>query len=257
VATSGDYNDLSNKPAPFDSNTLAKVATSGSYNDLLDKPEENIVLKDINTSYKYNVFIKNGTLTTAPICISIRVDSIPDKQYIEGDTLDLSGAVIVAVYEDGSERQVTGFTYPETTDQEVEITYTEFGGVWKPIVTIPAISLTGIRVDSIPDVEYIPGAALDLSGAVICATFSDGTEKQITGFAYPETVPLDTKQVEITYSAYGKIVATTIYLPIMNIDDFTYTENEDGTKTITGWNGTLLGVTSTEIMIPDSPNIIV
>lgn len=32
VATSGSYNDLSNKP------TLATVATSGSYNDLSDKP---------------------------------------------------------------------------------------------------------------------------------------------------------------------------------------------------------------------------
>ena len=32
VATSGSYNDLSNKP------TLAKVATSGSYNDLSNKP---------------------------------------------------------------------------------------------------------------------------------------------------------------------------------------------------------------------------
>jgi len=38
VATTGDYNDLTNKPAPFDPNTLATVATTGEYSDLLSKP---------------------------------------------------------------------------------------------------------------------------------------------------------------------------------------------------------------------------
>jgi len=38
VATSGDYNDLINIPAPFDPNTLATVATSGSYTDLTNIP---------------------------------------------------------------------------------------------------------------------------------------------------------------------------------------------------------------------------
>src|SRR5690606_5006200 len=38
VATSGSYNDLSNKPTIPTLPTLAPVATSGSYNDLSDKP---------------------------------------------------------------------------------------------------------------------------------------------------------------------------------------------------------------------------
>jgi len=33
VATTGDYNDLKNKP------NLSTVATTGSYNDLINKPE--------------------------------------------------------------------------------------------------------------------------------------------------------------------------------------------------------------------------
>ena len=43
VATSGSYNDLSDKPS------LADVATSGSYNDLRDKPS----LANVATSGKY------------------------------------------------------------------------------------------------------------------------------------------------------------------------------------------------------------
>ena len=38
VASSGDYTDLTNTPAPFNPNTLATVATTGSYSDLLGKP---------------------------------------------------------------------------------------------------------------------------------------------------------------------------------------------------------------------------
>lgn len=39
VATTGSYTDLSNKPAPFDPNTLATVATTGSYSDLTNIPD--------------------------------------------------------------------------------------------------------------------------------------------------------------------------------------------------------------------------
>jgi hypothetical protein len=38
VATSGSFNDLDDKPAPFDPGTLATVATTGSYTDLSNKP---------------------------------------------------------------------------------------------------------------------------------------------------------------------------------------------------------------------------
>lgn len=38
VASTGNFNELSNKPAPFDPATLASVAVSGSFNDLSDQP---------------------------------------------------------------------------------------------------------------------------------------------------------------------------------------------------------------------------
>ena len=38
VASTGNFNELENKPAPFDPATLASVAVSGSFNDLSDQP---------------------------------------------------------------------------------------------------------------------------------------------------------------------------------------------------------------------------
>lgn len=125
---------------------------SGSYNDLIDKPEYCITLKDVDTYYRYNVFIKNGTLTTSIACASIRVDSIPDKEYLEYDKLDISGAVVIAIGEDGSERQVTGFTYPEVVpsadNPEIIIHYVEFGRDFTATATLPSIkSMRDILID--------------------------------------------------------------------------------------------------------------
>ena len=57
VATSGSYNDLTNKPSLFSGAyadltgkpSLAAVATSGSYNDLSDKPKVLVPTKEILT----------------------------------------------------------------------------------------------------------------------------------------------------------------------------------------------------------------
>lgn len=40
------------------------------------------------------------------------------------------------------------------------------------------------------------------------------------------------------------------------LQDFTYTENSDGTATITDWKQTLNGSSSTELVVPDNPRII-
>ena len=60
VATSGDYNDLINTPAPFDPNTLAIVATTGSYTDLINIPA-NIVTDAayVHTDNNYTTTEKN------------------------------------------------------------------------------------------------------------------------------------------------------------------------------------------------------
>lgn len=117
----------------------------------VDKESDCIVLKDPDTLCRYHLFIKNGALTIAPLCVSIRVDSVPDRQYIEGCHLDLSDAVVFAVYEDGSERQVTNFTYPDTvtgTDtSDVIICYMEFGNVFTATANIVVTPLHEALVD--------------------------------------------------------------------------------------------------------------
>lgn len=43
---------------------------------------------------------------------------------------------------------------------------------------------------------------------------------------------------------------------VLSLIDFKYTDNKDGTVTLTAWKGTLNGVASTELVIPNDTRII-
>lgn len=122
--------------------------------------------------------------------------------------------------------------------------------------------IESIAVTTMPDrVKYAPGEHFDPTGMVITATCADGTTREITDYTYT-TDPLveGTTSVSIIYSEngvdYELPVAITCSMASI-LTDFTYSDNGDGTYTITGWDGTYNGEASTEIVIPDYENIIV
>lgn len=90
VATSGDYNDLSNTPAPFsgsyndltDAPALAPVATSGAYADLSGTP----ALADVATSGAY------GDLSGAPALVPVATSGAYSD--LSNRTYDLMGDAV-------------------------------------------------------------------------------------------------------------------------------------------------------------------
>jgi hypothetical protein len=67
VASTGNFNELSNKPAPFDPATLASVAVSGSFNDLADQPApfDPSTLATVATTGAYSALSGKPSLGTA------------------------------------------------------------------------------------------------------------------------------------------------------------------------------------------------
>ena len=65
-------------------------------------------------------------------------------------------------------------------------------------------------------------------------------------------------EVLVSGTAYSGIkLATPLPQDLINkLTDFKYTDNYDGTVTLTDWNKTLNGVSSTELVIPDDSRII-
>ena len=126
-------------------------------------------------------------------------------------------------------------------------------------------AIKNIEVTSMPSkTEYVTGEYFDPTGMVVSAIAYDGTTKEIVDYTLPESYLTNgTTYVEISYIDAGLIYTVNVpvtvneFDPAIQLIDFTYTENDNGTYTITGWKETLNGESSTEMIIPNNGLIIV
>ena len=152
---------------------------------------------------------------------SIAVTTAPTKTtFAWGDTLDLAGIKVTATYSDDSTLDVTnactyspanGDVLPTAGSVTVNISYAEGADSETATQSITVTKeLTGIAWTTEPTkTEYTVGDKLDLTGAVITASFNDGSTSAVTSSATfspaDESTLSDEGEVEITatYSTGG------------------------------------------------------
>lgn len=125
-----------------------------------------------------------------------------------------------------------------------------------------SLAVTGIEVASMPtNTTYMEGQAFDPTGMVVNAILADGSTSEIADYTYGNVTG---SEFVISYiDVSGAIVSTTINLTVTEFDptveliDFEYDANDDGTYTITGWKQTLNGEQSTEMILPNNSLIII
>lgn len=130
---------------------------------------------------------------------------------------------------------------------------------------VSSLKCTGIEITNMPDkAEYTDGEKFDPTGMVVVATYSDGSTKEISDYTYYSgSLTEDMDDIEISYTEAGFTYTDIAHISVGPFDaaksliDFDYTDNQDGTYTITGWKQTLNGEPSTELIVPDNPSIIV
>ena len=124
--------------------------------------------------------------------------------------------------------------------------------------------VSSIEVTTMPDeIEYYAGEYFDPTGMVVTATCEDGSVIEITNYTCSDNqFVIGANTIIISYIEAGNTYTTTITVNAIEFDaatvlvDFNYIDNGDGTYTITAWKGTKNGVASTEMIVPDSSNII-
>jgi hypothetical protein len=123
---------------------------------------------------------------------------------------------------------------------------------------------TSMEITTMPNkTEYAEGKdlTLDLTGMVVTLYREDGTNEIIENYTYTETRTDSNLTVIIEYTEFGQTFSETLEFNITPFDpeiqlvDFEYTNNGDGTYTITDWKQTLNGEPSTELIIPDNSRI--
>ena len=128
--------------------------------------------------------------------------------------------------------------------------------------------ITGIEITTPPTkTEYVRGQKFDPSGMVVTAIKPDGSNFDLTDYVYqtePFMVVGENIEFEITYTKFGRtyksspiLITVTEFVPEVELVDFGYNTNTDGSYTLTSWRGTTDGTSSTELVVPDNTLIVV
>lgn len=146
---------------------------------------------------------QSGTTTTTPdqskdslAQIKLNYDNMKTTYY-EGQAIDFTGLIVTASYNDGSTKEVTDYTWDESTfdankrgDQYVKIIYTEAGitktrSIHVVVKTIleSVNNVIGITATT-SKTKYKYNEELDLSDLVVTAFYEDGTSRVLNDTEY-------------------------------------------------------------------------
>ena len=148
-------------------------------------------IREVQVSYtndQKETAAASQTISIAPKAVSkLEITREPDKkQYLTGESFDKTGMIITAVYNDGTEADVTAacvVTPDPLTEGLTEVTISYGGRTTKVTgitVTTP-VTLERIEITKAPDkVSYVEGQHFDQTGMKVTAYYSDGGEEDVT-----------------------------------------------------------------------------
>ena len=171
-------------------------------------------------------------LSLKPLVLaSISMNSNPTKiTYIEGESLDISGAAINLNYTNGGHEStpvtaamVTGYNPGVIGSQTVTVTYNGMNTSFN--VTVNAKSVSSIAMSTNPDkTSYQSGEILDLTGAKITVYYNNSTSEiisvtsgMISGYS-PTTVGAQT--ITVTYATKTTTFTVTVTSSVPSVDTY-------------------------------------
>ena len=227
----GDALDLSGMVVTATYDDGSSVAVDG-YTTV---PAEGVELTvdDTTVTVSYEGHTATFTITVSEKALAeltgITVAGPTMTTYTVGESLDLTGLVVTATYDDGSSKEVTGYvtspadgTVLDTIgSQTVTVSYTEGGITMTATFTVTVeeesqATLEGIEVTTLPKVQYFVGDEFDPSGMVVTASYSDGKTRNVTGYTIdPEDGSIlntaGSQTVTVSYSE-GDVTKTTTFI---------------------------------------------
>ncbi len=165
----------------------------------VDYNYDDTTLTTDTTAVKVYATLKNNQkcYTSVPVSVTkkavgkIEMTKQPNKtNYVEGEALNLDGAVFTVTYNDGTTEEVDNrylnINYSEgtaltTSDTTVNVSYGD-GSVDVP-VNVVSKQITALKVVNQPDkLSYVAGQTFDLTGLEVEATYNDGTTAIINDY---------------------------------------------------------------------------
>ena len=195
----------------------------------------------ISVSYTNNgtTYTTTQAITVQRVLTGLRVDTEPTTSYVAGQALDLSGAVVSAIFSSG--RSVVVAATPSIADGTVIYedttsltwSYTE-NGVTQTATTALTVQrvLQSIAITTQPTTTtYKSGDTIDVTGMVVTATYNRTTDT-VTGYTVtPSTAGADegTQTETVSYTENGVTKTAVFYVTIKNMS--IYGVQWDGSST--------------------------
>lgn len=194
--------------------------------------------------------IQDITVGNTPNLVSIAVSTPPTKViYKAGEYFDTSGMVVTATFDNGTTKNVSGYTYSPTRtlqqgDSVITISYTKKGITKTTTQNITVVYLTSIAITNPPTyTSYYDDEIFNTAGMEVTAYYSDSTSAVITTYSISPSgaLPYGTTSVTISYSE-GGITKTTTQNVSVSIRTYDYTNStvltSGGTYTLSGIGAT-------------------
>ena len=194
--------------------------------------------------------IQDITVGNTPNLVSIAVSTPPTKViYKAGEYFDPSGMVVTATFDNGTTKNVSGYTYSPTgtlqqDDSVITISYTKKGITKTTTQDITVVYLTSIAITNPPTyTSYYDDEIFNTAGMEVTAYYSDSTSAVITTYSISPsgTLPYGTTSVTISYSE-GGITKTTTQDVTVSIRTYDYTNStvltSGGTYNLSGLGAT-------------------
>ena len=194
--------------------------------------------------------IQDITVGNTPNLVSIAVSVPPTKViYKAGEYFDPSGMVVTATFDNGTTKNVSGYTYSPTRtlqqdDSVITISYTKKGVTKTTTQNITVVYLTSIAITNPPTyTSYYDDEIFNTAGMEVTAYYSDSTSAVITTYSVSPSgaLPYGTTSVTISYSE-GGITKTTTQDVTVSIRTYDYTNStvitSGGTYNLSGLGAT-------------------
>ena len=194
--------------------------------------------------------IQDITVGNTPNLVSIAVSTPPTKViYKAGEYFDPSGMVVTATFDNGTTKNVSGYTYSPTRtlqqdDSVITISYTKKGVTKTTTQNITVVYLTSIAITNPPTyTSYYDDEIFNTAGMEVTAYYSDSTSAVITTYSISPSgaLPYGTTSVTISYSE-GGITKTTTQDVSVSIRTYDYTNStvitSGGTYNLSGLGAT-------------------
>jgi len=208
LVVTGTYSDGTTTPI-----TITSANISGFDSNTIGSKTVTVTVEGKTATFNVDIIAKALT--------GIAITNQPTKtQYVVGQSLDLTGLVVIGTYNDGTTTSMTitsanisGFDSNTTGSKIITVTFDGKKATFN--VDIIAKALTGIAIINQPTrTQYVVGQSLDLTGLVVTGTYNDGTtvpmviiSSKISGF---DSTTAGSKIVTVTFEGRTAIFTVNV-----------------------------------------------